>query len=237
MIIINNFSRVFHMGCEYCSMSYNVKICQNQQLMCTCCEGDPLHPSAYYRLGFCGRPSVCVRFFSQTHMTYYTHKTDIFSICCHAAVHKPGENQAQNSASKKKKHKHSLLYTKNAFYGLPLPTCPYAFVHKNTCVKSHSSTLSFSLSLLFHTPTHSQKNVQKDTPTQTKHTQDFPVRDGFKRRIGEFFESFQETPHPLFLVTLNCLFVIERDFLPHHYMEYYTENNVIRLNSKFRITL
>lgn len=102
-------------------------------------------------------------------------------------------------------------------------------------MKSHSSTLNFH-SLYYSTLTHSQKNVQTDTPTQTTHAQDFPVRDAsFKRRTGEFFESFQETPHPAFLLTLNGLFAMERDFLPGYYVEYYTENNVIRLNSKFRI--
>lgn len=95
-------------------------------------------------------------------------------------------------------------------------------------------TLVYSQFLTLSTIPHSHpltKNVQTDTPTQTTHAQDFPVRDGFKRRIGEFFESFQETPHPPFLLTLNCLFAMERDFLPGYYMEYYTENNVIRLQN------
>lgn len=115
---------------------------------------------------------------------------------------------------------------------------------QSLCIRTHKHvceiTLLYTQFLTLSTIPHSRpltKNVQKDTPTQTKHAQDFPVRDGFKRRIGEFFESFQETPHPLFLVTLNCLFAMERDFLPRHYMEYYTENNFISSTQKFRIPL
>lgn len=155
---------------------------------------------------------VCECFLSRTHHITYTHKTDIFSICCHAAIHKNGDNQAQNSARTSTHKMHFIA----------------VFLYRQSlCIRTHKNYTQF---LTLSTIPHSHpltKNVQKDTPTQTKHAQDFPVRDGFKRRIGEFFESFQETPHPLFLVTLNCLFAMERDFLPRHYMEYYTENNVI----------
>lgn len=107
-------------------------------------------------------------------------------------------------------------------------------IHSYTETRVWNHTQFLTLSTIPHS--HSlTKNLQTDTPTQTTHAQDFPVRYGFKRSIGEFFESFQETPHPPFLLTLNCLFAMERDFLPGYYMEYYTENNVIRLNSKFRI--
>lgn len=162
---------MFHMGCEYCSMSYNVKICQNQQLMCTCCEGDPLHPSAYYRLGFCGRPSVCVRFFSQTHMTYYTHKTDIFSICCHAAVHKPGENQAQNSASKKKKtqtfaplHKKCILWSSSTNLSLCIRT------QKHVCEITLLYTQFLTLSTIPHSHPLTKKCAKRHSHTNKTHT-------------------------------------------------------------------
>lgn len=194
MIIINNFSRVFHMGCEYCSMSYNVKICQNQQLMCTCCEGDPLHPSAYYRLGFCGRPSVCVRFFSQTHMTYYTHKTDIFSICCHAAVHKPGENQAQNSASKKKNTNiRSSTQKMHFMVFLYQPVLMHSYT--KTRVWNHTPLHSVSHSLYYSTlpPTH-KKMCKKTLPHKQNTHRIFLWEMALKGELGNSLSHSKRHP-------------------------------------------
>lgn len=71
---------------------------------------------------------------------------------------------------------------------------PYAFVHTNTCVKSHSSTLSFSLSLLFHTPAHSQKMCKKTLPHKQNTHRIFLWEMALKGELGNSLSHSKRHP-------------------------------------------
>lgn len=153
------------MGCEYCSMSYNVKICQNQQSMCICCEGDPQHPSAYYRLW----ASQCVRvhLLPYPHDILHTQNRHIQHLlsCCNTQTW--GKSGSELS-KKKKTQTFAPLHIKCILWS--------SFTNLSLCIRTHKHVCEITLHSVSHSPYYStlppthKKCAKRHSHTNKTHT-------------------------------------------------------------------